>query len=52
MVEYLIELFSSRDIDILEDNGIDWYPDYLNGSYACFDDEEEYRKALELLKRK
>lgn len=52
MTEYLMELFSSTDIKILEDNGIDWYPDDLYGNYACFDDESEYKKALKLLRRK
>ena len=52
--EYIIENITKEEWKILEDNGIDWCPDDMFGTNqdAIIFREDEYNKAMELLKRK
>lgn len=52
--EYIIENITKEECEILEDNGIDWCPDYIFEMQhdAIIFGEDEYNKAMELLRRK
>ena len=51
---YIIENITKEEWEILEDNGIDWCPDDMFGMNqdAIIFGEDEYNKAMELLRRK
>ena len=50
--EYIIENITKEEWEILEDNGIDWYPDDMIGMNqdAIIFGEDEYNKAMELFR--
>ena len=52
--EYIIENITKEEWEILEDNGIDLCPDDMSAinQDAIIFGEDEYNKAMELLKRK
>ena len=51
--EYIIENITKEEMEILEDNGIDWCPDdmFLKNHDAIIFGEDEYNIAIELLRR-
>ena len=52
--EYIIENITKEEWEILEYNGIEWCPDDMFGMNqdAIIFGEDEYNKAMELLRRK
>lgn len=53
--EYIIENITKEECEILENNGIDWCPDHILFEMqhdAIIFGEDEYNKAMELLRRK
>ena len=52
--EYIIENITKEEMEILEDNGIDWCPDdmFLTNNDVIIFGENEYDIAMELLGRK
>ena len=52
--EYIIENITKEEMEILEDNGINWCPDDMFGKNkdAIIFGEDEYDRAMELLGRK
>ena len=52
--EYIIENITKEECEILENNEIDWCPDYIFEMQhdAIIFGEDEYNKAMELLRRK
>lgn len=53
-MKYIIKSVSMSEIEILEQNGIGWYPDSteVNNYDVAIDDEREYERALILLRRR
>lgn len=51
--EYIIENITENEMDLLEDNGIDWCPDDMFGKKRdiVFFSEDEYERAARLLGR-
>ena len=51
--EYIIENITKEDMEILEDNGINWCPDdmFFTNLDAIIFGEDEYDRAMELLRR-
>lgn len=52
-MEYIIENITKKEMDILEDNDINWCPDDMFGenSDVVFFEKEEYEKGVILLGR-
>ena len=49
--EYILENVSQRELNILEKNSIDWYPDSMDSNDICFESEEDCNKAIAILGR-
>lgn len=51
--EYIIENITKEEMEILEDNGINWCPDdmFLTNHDAIIFGEDEYDIAMKLLRR-
>lgn len=51
--EYIIENITKEEMEILEDNGINWCPDDMFGKNkdVIIFGEDEYNTAMELLRR-
>ena len=52
--EYIIENITKEECEILDNNGIDWYPDCIFDEMqhdAIIFGEDEYNKAMELLRQ-
>lgn len=51
-MEYIIENVTDEEIDILDKEGIEWYPDDLNGRDIVIEgDEIYYEMALHAIRR-
>lgn len=49
--KYILENVGQYEINVLEKNSINWYPDSTNANNICFESEEEYDKATAILGR-
>ena len=52
MAEFIIEHVTDEELHILDNNGIDWYPDTIDGDDIFLEDRKEAERAFKLLNRK
>lgn len=52
MAEFIIEHVTDEELRILDNNGIDWYPDTIDGDDIFIEDRKEAERAFKLLNRK